>query len=94
MTALLSIHDPFKLGVLARLSCIPTHFFLEKKKTFPKSAVATEKVQKGLKKCPQQGNCAINKIFSCISQGTEGMNTLIGQRAKNISIKVQEFILR
>lgn len=45
----------------------------------------TEKVQKCLKTCPQQGNCEINKLFSWNSQGTEGMNTLMKKKAQKTS---------
>lgn len=44
-----------------------------------------------------RGHCAINKIFSCISQGTEGMNTLMCKMTKRIAfnqISVQELIVR
>lgn len=60
-------------------------YFLEKKKV----CSYTEKVQKCLETCSQQGNCAINKLFSWNSQGTEEMNTLIEKKDKKIpSVKV------
>lgn len=36
-----------------------------------------------------QGYCVINKIFSCISQGTEGFNTLMWKMAKGFPFKSQ-----